>query len=247
MYWFTNINPNAIQPWSKMTGDLASSERMRKSFGVSPESASTSDQMCASSHKSDSKVIALHLKNSWKPHITCDFKLTHPLCKPFHHCLWWSIHLAKHWLRSSDGKDSVLYCSQAEVETSWLGTNREENADSIIPDPEPDCPPVMPIVVVRISWKHFDSRKIITQSLEQVFFEQWLFTKLPSKCQWLELVRQASASMCTLIHIVPDVENYHETAPFTISDQDLDPDQTVFLYVFQQLFWQNIIYLKDKN
>ena len=61
-YWFLNINPNAIQPWSKMTGDLASSERMRKSFGVSPESASTRDQMCASSHKSDSKVIALHLK-----------------------------------------------------------------------------------------------------------------------------------------------------------------------------------------
>ena len=165
-----NINPNAIQPWSKITGDLASSERMRKSFGVSPESASTSDQMCASSHKSDSKVIALHLKKSWKPQIRWDFKLTHPLCKPFHHCLWWSIHLARHWLRSSDGKDSVLYCSQAEVETSWLGTKREENADSIIPDPEPDCPPVMPIAVVRISWKHFDSRKIITQSLEQVFW-----------------------------------------------------------------------------
>ena len=168
-YWFSNIYPNAIQSWSKMTGDLASSDRMRKSFGVSPESASTRDQMCASSHKSDSKVIALHLKNSWKPHIRCDFKLTHPLCKPFHHCLWWSIHLARHWLRSSDGKDSVLYCSQAEVETSWLGTNREENADSIIPDPEPDCPPVMPIVVVRISWKHFDSRKIITQFMKQVF------------------------------------------------------------------------------
>ena len=160
-----------MQSWfetGRGEADLAS-ERMRKSFGVSPESASTSDQMCASSHKSDSKVIALHLKNSWKPYIRCDFKLTHPLCKPFHHCLWWSIHLARHWLRSSDGKDSVLYCSQAEVETSWLGTNREENADSIIPDPEPDCPPVMPIVVVRISWKHFDSRKIITQSLEQVF------------------------------------------------------------------------------
>ena len=122
-------------------------------------------------------LIQKLLRCTWKihgnltsdAHIRCNFKLTHPLCKPFHHCLWWSIHLARHWLRSSDGKDSVLYCSQAEVETSWLGTNREENADSIIPDPEPDCPPVMPIVVVRISWKHFDSRKIITQSLEQVF------------------------------------------------------------------------------
>ena len=78
--------------------------------------------------------------------------LTHPECNPSDHCFWWSMHLARHWLRSSDGRDSVLYCSHPSVEMSWLATKREE--DSIKPDPDPVCPPARLVVVARMRWNN---------------------------------------------------------------------------------------------
>ena len=84
--------------------------------------------------------------------------LTHPECNPSDHCFWWSMHLARHWLRSSDGRDSVLYCSHPSVEMSWLATKREE--DSIMPDPDPVCPPARLVVVARMRWNNVAWRNL---------------------------------------------------------------------------------------
>ena len=114
--------------------------------------------MCASSHKSDSKETALHLTFGNKFHAN-SFLTTHPECNPSDHCFWWSTHRARHWLRSSDGRDSVLYCSHALVEMSWLATKRDEDSDPM-PDPDPDCPPARRVIVARTRWNNATWRNL---------------------------------------------------------------------------------------
>ena len=46
---------------------------------------------------------------------------------------WWSSHLARHCIRSLEGCDSVLYCSQLLEDKALLASNKDESSTMFVP------------------------------------------------------------------------------------------------------------------